>query len=349
MNSNSKKDFQEKENKPVLQEKENKPVPQEEVPQEEVLREEVLREEVLQEEENKLVLQEEVKKEIENNKFIKEEFFKRINEFINQLDISIDYISGALIKKIKKYVNVIKNDDLRFFKFIEYNTKHIGKFSIQIYTSMNKKVRSNFYDFMNEMYFFGEDEGACLLKFEIFKDESKNTKKDLLKYLYNFYISSNLLNLDLNNDEIDFSIFENFLNEMKHEGQEKKGDKKNNKKVRRQKNVNVNPMNDIFSSIFDNPEMMNLTTDILKEMETGDINPMMLLNSLMTGGHNTQIMNLAEKIENKISDKMSSGEFNKDDFEHQAKNILSSLSKNMNNIPQLSGLGLDKILSNLKL
>lgn len=120
---------------------------------------------------------------------IKTELFKNLDSFINELSLTMDYISPESIKKYENYVTKLKNDHIVFNDFTSVTYTHLSEFEVKFSGALfsNKKVKTNYYDFLNKVFLFPTS--CCQLKFHIFKDESKATKKAFVSYLYNIYLS----------------------------------------------------------------------------------------------------------------------------------------------------------------
>jgi hypothetical protein len=119
---------------------------------------------------------------------IKTELFKNLDSFVNELSLTMDYILPESIKKFESYIIKLKNNSKVFTEFTSITRNHLSEFEVKFSGSLfsNKKVRTNYYDFLNNISLFPT---SCQLKFDIFKDESKATKKAFVSYLYNIYLS----------------------------------------------------------------------------------------------------------------------------------------------------------------
>jgi hypothetical protein len=122
---------------------------------------------------------------------IKTELFKNLDSFINELSLTMDYISPESIKKYEQFIVKLKSEQgnhkvFNDFTSVTYN--HLSEFEVKFSGALfsNKKVKTNYYDFLNNVFLFPT---SCQLKFDIFKDESKATKKAFVSYLYNIYLS----------------------------------------------------------------------------------------------------------------------------------------------------------------
>jgi predicted transcriptional regulator len=119
---------------------------------------------------------------------IKTELFKNLDSFVNELSLTMDYISPESIKKYEQFIVKLKNDHKVFNDFTSVTYNHLSEFEVKFSGALfsNKKVKTNYYDFLNNVFLFPT---SCQLKFDIFKDESKATKKAFVSYLYNIYLS----------------------------------------------------------------------------------------------------------------------------------------------------------------
>lgn len=119
---------------------------------------------------------------------IKTELFKNLDSFVNEISLTMDYISQESIKEFETYTVKLKNENKVFNDFTSDTYTHLSNFQVKFSGALfsNKKVKTNYYDFLNEIYLFPKQ---CQLKFDIFKNESKATKKAFVSYLYNIYLS----------------------------------------------------------------------------------------------------------------------------------------------------------------
>lgn len=302
---------------------------------------------------------------------IKKELFKNVDSFLNELELTMEYLDPQVLPSIRKYMEKIDTDEEEFNKFLEYTTQHLGSFEAKISAILfsNKKIKSDFYNFLNDVTLFSN-----ILNFRVFENESKNTKKGLIKYLYSIYMSSVFLNQtkDKTNETDDLqNKLSEFVSKIQNEAETalKAEDIKQTKSgssssKHRRKNAisighsNVHPdpsilaslsgmggmggMGDIMESILGNKEILNIATDISHKMQSQQINPMSMLSSLMTGNiENTPLQGLVEEIQQKVEDKINTGEIDKSKLEDQAKNIMGTISSNpsaLNSMPGMSDL-----------
>lgn len=119
---------------------------------------------------------------------IKTELFKNLDSFVNELSLTMDYISPESIKKYEQFIVKLKSEYKVFTDFTSVTYNHLSEFEVKFSGALfsNKKVKTNYYDFLNNISLFPTQ---FQLKFDIFKDESKATKRAFVSYLYNIYLS----------------------------------------------------------------------------------------------------------------------------------------------------------------
>jgi hypothetical protein len=298
---------------------------------------------------------------------IKKELFKNVDAFLNELELTMDYLDPQVIPSIRKYMEKIDTDKEEFNKFLDYTTQHLGSFESKISAVLfsNKKIKSDFYNFLNGVTLFSN-----ILSFRVFENESKNTKKGLIKYLYSIYMSSVFLNQTkdtTNETDILQNKLSEFVSKIQQEAETalQAEDIKQNKpssssKHKRRNAISVGHSNlphpdpsilaglggnlgggmgDIMESILGNKEILNIATDISQKMQSQQINPMSMLSSLMTGNiENTPLQGLVEEIQQKVEDKINTGEIDKSKLEDQAKSIMGSITSNPNALNSMPGM-----------
>lgn len=305
---------------------------------------------------------------------IKKELFKNVDAFLNELELTMDYLDPQVIPSIRSYIKKVDSEQEEYKQFLEYTTQHLGihesKISAVLFS--NKKVKSDFYNFLNGITLFSN-----ILSFRVFENESKNTKKGLIKYLYSIYMSCIFLNQtktetkkeadEATQDETELltTKLAEFVDKIQKEAEttlkeeDIKESKPSSSRHRRRNAIsygrsNLNQadpalaalgggeMGNIMESILGNKEILNIATDISQKMQSQQINPMTMLSSLMTGNiENSPLQGLVEEIQQKVEDKINSGEIDKSKLEDQAKNIMGTISNNsdaLNSMPGMSNL-----------
>lgn len=284
---------------------------------------------------------------------IKQDFIKTLVQMVNEFDLVFDYIDKDVIKKLRHYIKKLNNNQ-EFYQnetkcFIEKTSGHYDM--MYKITIGNQKLKTHLFNFMNELVLFND-----ILDFSVFKEENKNTKKTLVNYLYSMYMSSNLVNLDFNNvDSVDTltTQLKTFIDELQaNQAKETNGEESQNKNTKQRRVPQGIPgipdMSNLFGDILGNKEIMNIATDMAKDLQTQNINPMSLISSLMTGKTDGRLNSIVNRITNQLEEKVNSGELNKDMLEQQANNILKVVENNdiTSQLPMLKTLLNNKNLNN---
>ena len=235
----------------------------------------------------------------------------------------------------------MNNNDIKFKKF--YSELHD---ILKIYhddgkLNLSEKVRSKDIEFLSEISLLG-------INFNMFKDENKNTKKTIVNYLYEFYMICNFLtysgdgNMKLTKELFDdiqkmvnglstqVSVVENKRNgeQSMHQHQHQQ-----------QQPLNTNLLPDIssllpgmdstFMNLMQNKDIMNIATELSSEIRSQDIDPMSIMSSLMSGNLNDgKIGDLINSISSKLTQKIDSGEIDKNMLETHASSFMNTLSSN---------------------
>lgn len=282
---------------------------------------------------------------------IKTELYKNIDGLLNELELTMDYLDPQIIPSIREYIKNIKNDKEEFRVFITYTNDQLGSYESKISAILfsNKKIKSSFYNFLSGVSLFNN-----ILHFRVFEDESKNTKKELIKYLYAIYMSTSFLNLKIseesNPDELTQQL-EEFICKIKKEAEVTLKDedvKDEDTKVKRNKKREMNnnqlsdttlPMGNVMESILGNKEIFNIAADISKKLNEQQINPMMMLSSLMSGNiENSPLQGLVEEIQKTVEHKINSGELDKSQLTNQANNIITQITQNQSALNAMPGM-----------
>ena len=86
----------------------------------------------------------------------------------------------------------------------------------------------------------------------------------------------------------------------------------------------------VLQSLMGNKEIMNLASDLSKDIQNQNLDPMTLLSSMMSGKPNSAIDNLVSNITGKIEKKINNGDIDKDLLQTQAQSILKNLGQSQN-------------------
>lgn len=275
----------------------------------------------------------------EPNNLIKTELLNTLDKFVNELDIAFDYVTKDNIIQIKKYIKKLKGNDEELKLLVDniLETFKSCESKLAFLSLSNGKVKTKEFDILNDKVIFGN-----LLNLSVFKDENKNTKKIICKYIYNMYMSSVILkfsfsdNLSLDSLNQELSNYFNVIKEQhtNTSASTSTNSSDNNKKksIRRpEKNggipdiANLEGMDDIMNSLFANKDLVNIASEFTEDIQKQNINPMMMLGSLMSGKPDKKITELISQISGKLEKKLISGELDKDIFEQQASNLMNTL------------------------
>jgi hypothetical protein len=258
---------------------------------------------------------------------MKEMFVNTVKQMVNELDLAFEYIPKDTINKLHKYVDKLQSNETYLnsqFKEIYSALKEHDSTLSSLLTG-NEKIRNHQLDFIHDLKVF-DSTLDCI----VFKNENKNTKKEIAKYLATLYMSSCFLQTDLAN--ISESL-ESFIKTMQRPKDENvKGSKKSRKQNSGASNLGM------FEDLFANPDIMNLANDLTKDLEEKKIEPMSLLTSILSGKPNDTLQELVSDISSKIETKINNGELDKKALEDQAKTMLNAFSSSSTDIPMLGNV-----------
>ena len=312
----------------------------------------------------------------EINNFIKDDLIENINKFITELELCFDYVSEDTLSELKKFCNNLKNNDnLQKFAKNAFDILDKNKENITFILTTKTKLKGSYFDFLNSIILFDD-----ILNFNIFKDENKNTKKTIVNYLNNIYLSIIILEKGVNEAERNFEKVFSFLKEKQELEQEKMNkmlnetlmgfetsfknnvnldlitknlektkdgfidfeNKMNNLSLNLNKNTNQNSNSNsnsdgngdgfvnVFKSLMENKEIMNLASELSNDIQKENIDPMSLLTSMFTGKQDSNLQNLLNNVTNKLDEKIKSGKINKEEMENNAHLFFNSLNKTKN-------------------
>jgi hypothetical protein len=300
---------------------------------------------------------------------IKEELFKNINSFVNEIELSFDYLDNTIISRINKYVGNLKTNQVDFDRFAGYTYEHLKPFEQDICFVLfgKQKVKTDRYNFINDISLFGDSKENCLLNLSVFKEENKNTKKSFLKYIYNIYMSSFFITINKSGtpdetqltDELNSYVSKvqqelkdlTAANELKEKTavdvpRRNASSSRPNAPIPNMSNMRGMPagLESMMSSLLGNKDILNIATEISEQMKSEQINPMSMLSGLMSGKMDPRLNSLVSRVQENVENKINTGEINKEQFEEQAKSII----QNVHNTDLDLGLhGLNSVMSNL--
>jgi len=293
-------------------------------------------------------VQEEQSKQQERgiNPMIESELKKTLSGFFNEIDLVFDYVDKSIVQRLYKFLKGLNNSE-NVRKMVTNTLPILKKYETEIshVVTTRSKIRKNNLEFLNNIVLFDD-----ILDFNVFSSENKNTKQSIIKYLYNIYMSIFILNFGLVSDnKIDeftqeLSCFVSSIQKrIKEEnvGTVETVDTKNKVNSKRPRPIpgnSTNPSNslsplnptnqnfgNLLQSLMQNGDIMNLATELSKDIQSENLDPMTLLSSMMSGKPDNKIQKLVENITSKIETKINSGEIDQNVLEQQAQSILSTV------------------------
>lgn len=248
-----------------------------------------------------------LKLDIDNlNIKLEKELIETINCFMNELELVFEYVN---IEDIKKHVKLLENK-VNLKQFITDSLENLKDHEEKIYNIMysKKKIKSLEFNFLNDIKLFDK-----LLDFSVFKDENKNTKKTIVKYIYTIYTSCFILNFGMVSNEDNggiikeddlLSFVSNLTNKLKiqEESQVEKvttiGHHRDHSRDITSNSKNKNKNKNIPRS--DNDFDLNMVGSQLLSGGLGDLNGLgNIFQSLMS---NNEIMNIAADLSKDIKE-----------------------------------------------
>ena len=298
-------------------------------------------------------------------KYIESELKNLLSRFINEIDVSFDYVDKSVVDRLRKLMrnfddkeeyNKLANDTLIKLRNYEKNISYI--------MMSKRKLRGADYDFLNNLVLFND-----LLDFKIFNSENKNTKRTICTYLYNIYMTISVLNTGLSGvvgeEFVDFvkNLQKRMEEEVLKEEEERKqssqgvqgvqgrderdamlnikdqlinklGNFKDNndfgdtlnqmmgdKGVLDKATKKASGFNTIFENLMGNSGILSMATELSKNIQEENIDPMSILSSMMSGRPDETVQRLISNISGKLEEKINNGEIDKELLEEQAKNM----------------------------
>lgn len=287
---------------------------------------------------------------------LEKELIDTLNCFMNELELVFEYVNN--IDDLRKYIKLLTENKEGLQNFIKDCLDILKDNEEKIYNviSSKKKIKSSEFDFLDNIILFDN-----LLNFSVFKHENKNTKKTIVRYIYTIYTSCFILNFGLvsntknggfiKEDDL-LSFVSNLTNKLKIKEEESQVEKNSSLPIKHHSDIktnftngdldfnkvgsqllsgglgDLNGLGNIFQSLMSNNEIMNIATDLSKDIKEENIDPMSLLSSIMSGKPNDKLNKLVSNITNKIETKINNGEIDKDALEQQAQSIMNSVKSN---------------------
>ena len=168
--------------------------------------------------------------DLKNN--ITKELFKTLDRFFNEIELVFDYIQPDKVYHLRKFLKSLK-DNRNLVNFVKDTFPVLEMYETEIFkiTTANGKLKSIDFKFLEEIVLFNN-----VLDFSVFKDENKNTKASLVKYLHGIYTSVLVLNFSINIKDHDvlpeqvYNFIENIKQSIDKSANVQKPTEKYNKK-----------------------------------------------------------------------------------------------------------------------
>ena len=264
---------------------------------------------------------------------IKNDLIKLLNRMISEFELSFEYIPKDNIKKIYKYLNKLKSDNKFFKNEVENIYNILSQYSDEIsnikLNETKQKIKQKELQFLSNIKLFNN-----LLDYKIFENENKNTKRSIIKYLYEINLYTMLIYSFEEKGNIDVEeIFKKLNIGLKLNTNDTKNVNENSGENIIQgldkilpgltNNINVNAFDDVIKNMMADKNMMSIVNDLTNDIQKSHTNPMSLLTSMLSGKPNHQITSMVKKIEKKIQ----TGELNTNTIMKQADNFSNIFKK----------------------
>jgi hypothetical protein len=227
------------------------------------------------------------------------EYFSTLKQMVNEIDLVFDYIDRNTVVQLKNYLKEIC-DPVILEKEMECFVEDVKPYEKSLYKiTTTGKIKSKDLDFMNNLKLF-----RGLLAFDVFRDENKNTKRTLGVYLKTMYMAASVAKNKLEN-------LDGFLETIEEE--------------QKQGTVANAGIERVFGSLLQNNALMNMATELTKDLQESNVDPMVIMSSLIGGKPNAEVNKLVGNITKKLEQKINSGEINKQELETQAKSMMNAI------------------------
>lgn len=264
--------------------------------------------------------------------FAKSNLIKTINDFLNELGLSFEEHLVNL-DCIQKHFKLLCKDshatDFEAFvqRIVQNLLPHEDNIN-QIITSQ-RKIKTHQYAFLSNIHLVFHDASDLSIHFNVFSNETKSTKKTLIRYLYTILMLCNLFNsgdLDLNFPSEQLQAITDMFSSNPAPPPQKDDRKPPKRHPKAPTNNPLNSISTLMDSVMANPDIVNIAKEISVDIQSQNIDPMSMINGLMSGKPSAQLEGLISKIGSKIDQKINSGEIDGHVLEQQAANILNNVN-----------------------
>ncbi len=247
---------------------------------------------------------------------IKDSLVKSIFKFVFEIEVGFDQISLENKKSLTNFVKKLEKQSV-YDDWVNTEYDNLASFSDDIKHICQKlktgeKIQTKEFDFLNDKKVFNG-----ILDLSHFKDENRNTKKDLVLLLNNIYKTLQIIKKgkenNLSEEELD-ELYNKCISKVEPAAP-----------IARQSQSQTQPQ--LPQNFLGGGSLQNLVTDMLGEFQKGQLNPMDLLQDIMKGPENinkegSAINKFAKKYENR---------FNDDNVKKEIEQQFGSIMKNLKN------------------
>jgi hypothetical protein len=253
---------------------------------------------------------------------IKDSLVKSIFKFVFEIEVGFDQVSLETKKSLTSFVKKLEKQTV-FDEWVETEYNNLSSFSDELKNICKKlktgeKIQTKEFEFLNEKKVFND-----ILELNHFKDENRNTKKDLVLLLNNIYKTLQLIKKgkenNLSEEELD-ELYNKCISKI-----EQSAPVAPVAPVARQHQPPTQPQ--LPQNFLGGGSLQNLVTDMLGEFQKGDLNPMDLLQDIMKGPEN---INKEGSVINKFAKKYEN-RFNDDSVKKEIEEQFGSIMKNLKN------------------
>ncbi len=276
-----------------------------------------------------------VKEQMKNlQNLIDKDFERAITQLVNEIDLVFDYIPTETKSKLQDYSKKICTDNEFKRNEMKIIFDKLKPFENEIYkiSILNKKTKKSDLDFLDTLVLFEDT-----LSTKVFSHENKNTKKTIVNYLSSMYMAASFASMNKTDGEFNIEELSKELGDfvesikqkaelstLQHENSKQKSGCSGNGNGNGSGSSGSGGIGSLMSTLMGNPEIMNMAADLTQDLQKQQVDPLSLISSLVSGKPNGQLDNIVSRISNKIEEKISSGELDKNDLEQQAKEIMNS-------------------------
>ena len=249
------------------------------------------------------------------------ELKNNLNTFFNEIDLVFEYIDKSKVSSLREFLTKL-DDEETLKQFAKSVCEYLQPYQSNMYVVMSKpKAKTADFNFLDEIKMFDD-----ILEFNNFKDENKNTKLTIAKYLYNIYMSCLVLQFGNESDNQAINSFvETLLKQQQQTDQTSKTTDKKKKRGGSSANVGTGNFEHVFESLMSNKEIMSIASDLTRDIQRENLDPMEMLTSMMSGKPNAKLTGFINNITGKIEQKINSGEIDKKMLETQAQSLMNTV------------------------